>query len=273
MEKQSHMNSRFAPLLCALAIASAAHADFPLEDMGSASLGIQYGLAFRGQDITAANVPSYETIHTLSIAYAPVPYIALQAGVGLDAFDVETRNAIGFQGDFGISPVFGVLMASPYFALDLLRVTGGARFLYLNSEDDKGYRYSALVANPYLGIAFSPSGYFDVEAGVRGHLVEGTMHGPGNTEGTFANDEIGRGYLTLTVKSPSEGAFLSLDLDMSPSVDSDWANGPREAQVGVSFGAILGGRVKPARAKDASGYFPGFSDMKDRQDKMAEEIE
>lgn len=273
MEKQSHMNSRLTPLLCALAVATAARADFPLEDMGSASLGLQYGLAFRGQNITDAIVPSYETIHTLSIAYAPVPYAALQAGIGLDAFDVETRNSVGFQGDFGLSPVFGLLLASPYFALDYLRVTGGSRFLFLNSEDEKGYRYSALVSNPYLGIAFSPSAYFDAEAGFRGHLVDGTMQGPGKTEKTFANDDIGRGYMTLTVKSPAEGAFLSLDLDMSPNFDADWSNGPREAQVGVSFGAILGGKANRAKSKESPGYFPAYSEMKDKQDKMSEEIE
>lgn len=256
-----------------LALVTAARADFPIQDMDSKSLALQYGLAFRGQNITEALVPSHETIHALSIAYAPVPYVALQAGVGLNAFDVETRNAVGFQGDFGISPLFGIVLASPYFALDYLKATGGARFLYLNSEDDKGYRYSAFVSNPFLGLVFSPSGFFDLEAGVRAHLMEGTMHGPGNLERTFANDDIGRGYLTATVKSPADGVFLSFDVDMSPSVDSDWSRGPREAQVGVSFGVIMGGARKPARAKESPGYFPAYSEMKDKQDKMSEEIE
>jgi hypothetical protein len=256
-----------------LALSAASRADFPIEDMDSKSLALQYGLAFRGQNITVANVPSHETIHTLSIAYAPAPYVALQAGVGLDAFDVETRNSIGFQGDFGISPLFGVVLSSPTFAQDFLRVSGGSRFLYLNSEDEKGFRYSALVSNPFLGIVFSPTRFFDFETGIRAHLVDGTMHGPNGSEQTFANEDIGRGYATFTVKSPADGAFLSLDLDMSPSIDTDWTNGPKEAQIGVSFGAILGGRAKPAKTKESPGYFPAYSEMKDKQDKMSEEIE
>lgn len=269
------MKASLLTLLFTLAVAlvPAARADFPLEDMGPKSLGLQYGLAFRGQNITEAIVPSHETIHTLNLAYTPIPFVSLQAGIGLDAFDVETRNAIGFQGDYGISPVFGFVLATPYFAMDYLKATGGARFLYLNSEDEKGYRYSAFVSNPFMGLVFSPSGYFDLEAGVRGHLVEGTMNGPGNVEQPFANDDIGRGYITATVKSPADGAFLSLDVDMSPSVDSDWSRGPSEAQVGVSFGVIMGGRPRPVRTKETSGYFPAYSEMKDKQDKMSEEIE
>jgi hypothetical protein len=275
MGTEMRLNMKSCPTLCAvmLALAAPARADFPIEDMGPRSLGIQYGLAFRGQNITSAIVPSHETLHLLSLAYAPVPYASIQAGIGIDAFDVETRNSVGFQGDFGISPAVGLVLATPYFAMDFLKGTGGIRALFLNSRNDQGYRYSAVVSNPFLGLVFSPSGYFDAEAGVRAHLMDGTMRGPGKVEQSFANDDIGRGYVTLTVKSPMDGAFLSVDLDMSPSIDADWTNGPQEAQVGISFGAILGGKAKPAKVKESPGYFPAYQEMKDKQDKMSEEIE
>ncbi len=272
MDKHLNMKSLLITAASCLALASPAQAEFPTEDMGSQSLALQYGIAFRGQNITTANVPSHETIHSLYLAYAPVPYLSVEAGVGLDRFDVETRKSVGFQGDFGISPLFGFTLSSPYFAYDILRVAGGARFLYLNSEDDRSFRYSGLISNPFLGMLVSPSGFFDFEAGARAHLVDGTMSGPSGPSKAFANPDILRGYLTLTAKSPADGAFLSLDLDVGPSVTSDWSHGPREAQVGVSFGAILGGRTKPPRAKDTTGHFPAYSEMKDKQDKMAEEI-
>lgn len=255
-----------------LSMATAAHAAFPIEDMGSMSLGLQYGLAFRGQQITTADVPSHETLHSFSLAYTPIPYLSLEAGVGLDRFDVESSKSVSFHGEYGISPSFGLVAASPYFALDLVRVAAGYRGLYLNSEDDRGFRYSGFVSSPFLGLVVSPSGYFDFESGVRGHLLDGTMQGPGSPEQGFANGEIIRGYATFTVKSPAEGAFLSLDIDVSPAFNSNWANGPREAQVGVSFGAILGRQTKPEPVKDATGRFPAYSDMKEMQRKMAEEI-
>jgi hypothetical protein len=259
---------------CMLAMATATHAAFPTEDMGPMSLGLQYGLAFRGQNITSAAVPSHETLHSLSLAYAPIPYLSIEAGVGLDRFDVETVKSVGFQGEYGISPLFGLVLTSPYFALDLVRVAAGYRGLYLNSEDDRGFRYSGLISNPFLGVVVSPSGFIDIEAGARVHLIDGVMSGPSTSEEAFANGDALRAYATFTVKSPADGAFLSLDIDMSPAVTSDWSQGPREAQVGISFGALLGGKPKTINAKEptATGYFPAYSEMKETQRKMADEV-
>jgi hypothetical protein len=245
----------------------------PIEDMGSGSLAIQYGIAFRGQVITSANSPSHETIHSLSLAYAPVPYFAVEGGLGLDRFDVDAGNSVSFKGEYGVSPLFGFTLTTPYFAMDLVRASAGSRFLYLNSEDAKGFRYSGFISNPFFGLVISPSGYFDVEAGARMHLVDGTMHGPSGLERSFANGEILRGYFSFTMKTPSEGAFLTLDLDVSPAIGTDWAKGPDEAQVGLSFGAILGGKPRAVKSKEASRYFPDFDEMKARQDRMSEEIE
>jgi hypothetical protein len=272
MDEQRIMKTFLMTSACLLAMATASQAAFPIQDMGPMSLGLQYGLAFRGQNITTANVPSHETIHTLSLGYAPIPFVSIEAGVGLDRFDVETSKSVSFQGEYGISPLFGLVLTSPYFALDFVRVAAGYRGLYLNSEDERGFRYSGLISSPFAGVVVSPSGFIDIEAGARGHLIDGIMSGPATSEQVFANEDILRGYATFTLKSPADGAFLSLDIDLSPTVTSDWVNGPQEAQVGISFGAILGGEPKPAKAKEPTGYFPAYQEMKETQTKMADEV-
>jgi hypothetical protein len=269
---QRNMKAILKSLTLMAIFAAVSHAAFPTEDMDIRSLGLQYGLAFRGQNITNANIPSYETIHTLSLGYAPIPYVEVEAGIGLDALTVQTTKSVGFRGEYGFSPSFGLVLSSPYFA-DLVRVTGGVRALYLNSEDSKGFRYSGLISSPFLGAVLSPSGYCDVELGGRMHLVDGTMQGPGGSEQPFANQDAFRGYLGVTLKSPSDRVFLTLDMDASPDFDSDWSHGPREAQVGVSFGAMLGWKKQSNAGQDSSAYFPDFPALKEKLKKMAGELE
>jgi hypothetical protein len=267
---------RTAPiaLACMLASAPTARAEFPVEDMNAQSLGLQYGLTFRGEDITKDNAHAHELQHMLSLAYAPVPYVSLEAGLGIDRLDIDPNRQVSFSGDFGISPGFGISLFSPNI-LDVLRVTAGTKALFLNSEDAKGYRYSALISTPFLGLIVSPSGYVDIEAGGRLFLMDGNMSGPQSAASRpFANGEILRGYLSVTLKSPVERAFLTLDLDASPNLDSDWSGGPREATVGVAFGAMLGGKSNvKAAATDSSRYFPAYPEMKARMEKMDEEIQ
>ncbi|MDQ3001800.1 MAG: hypothetical protein M3Y08_11135 [Fibrobacterota bacterium] len=259
-------------LAAVLAAFSLSLAEFPIQDRGPRSLGIQYGLTFRGQGITSANVPSHETIHCLSLGYAPIPYLALEAGLGLDKLTIEQNKSVQFRGEYGFSPTFGLTLVTPPL-LEILRLVGGLKAIYLNSEDERGFSYSGFISNPFLGAVVSPSGYFDIQAGGRLHLVDGTMRGPAGLESAFANKEIARGYLAFTLKSPSEKAFLTLDFELSPAIDMDWADGPREAAVGISFGTLLGWKSTKPETKVDSPYFQGFSEMKEKLKKMAEEVE
>jgi hypothetical protein len=259
-------------LLLSLAGLAAVRAEFPLSSMAPNRLGIQYGFAFRGQNITSQDVPSHEIIQALDLGYAPIPYLELEAGLGVDRLSVDRYNGTRFQGDYGLSPLFGATLASPPL-FDILRFTGGARFLYLNSEDDRGYAYSGFVSSPFLSAIVSPSGYADLEAGVRGHRLDGTMRGPGGRQQTFANREMVRGFVALTLKSPSEFAFFTLDADVSPAIDADWTGGPREATIGASFGTMLGWKPKPPETHSAPPYFPAYPEMKERQKQMAEELQ
>lgn len=279
MKKEKPAIKRIAPVLSAclslaLSLLSTANAQFPVQDMDSRSLGLGYTFAMRGQNITDANVASHEVVHQVILGYAPVPYVALQAGLGMDRFSVDPYNQTRFRGDYGFSPSFGIAGFSPFFALDLLRGTGGLNILSLNSEDDRGYRYSALITNPFLGIIVSPTVFLDVTVGGRLHLVDGSMEAPRTAkDAPFANNDIGRGYLAATLKSPFERAFLSIELDFSPEIDPDWVGGPREAAVSVSFGAVLGWKGKSSPSVEKPIYFPAYPEMKSKQDKMAEELE
>ena len=264
-----------------LFVSSLAFAEFPVANMDPHSLGIQYGLAFRGENITSSSVASHETIHLLSIAYSPLPYLSLEGGVGVDQFSVDPSKQIHFKGDYGISPVFGLSLFTPVIA-DIVRFTAGSRALFLNSEDVEGYKYSGFISNPFLGLLVSPSPFVDVTAGLRMLLIDGQMSGPNSSPTqAFANPDMNRGYLAVTLKSPADRAFLTLDLDASPSLNSDWSNGPREATIGISFGAMLGWRTRANvnastntnTPRDSSGYFPAIPEMKAKQDKMAKEIE
>jgi len=259
-------------LLVASVLAGAARAEFPLESMASNRLGLQYGFDFRGQDITSQDVPSHEILHTLNLGYSPIPYLGLEAGIGADQLSVDRYNGARFSGGYGLAPLFGATLASPSL-FELLRVAGGARFLYLDSEDDRGYAYSGWVSSPFLSIILSPSGYFDLEAGARGHLINGEMQGPSGPTQTFSNRQTVRGFVSITLKSPSEFAFLTIDADFSPAADPDWSNGPREASIGVSFGTLLGWKAKPQEAKTAPIYFPAYPEMKEKQKQMEEELE
>lgn len=272
-------NPGFAPLaavLLALGCTAPAQAQFPAQDMDGRSLGLAYTFGLHGQAITEAAVASHGVLHQASLAYAPLPYVALQAGVGMERFSVEPHNQVRFRGGYGLAPSFGIALFTPFFAADVLRGTAGATGLFMGSEDGRGYRYSATVGNPFLGLIVSPTIFLDVTAGARLYLMSGTMRAPRAGSGdNFANSEIARGYLALNLKTPFERAFLNLDFDFSPSVDLDWSNGPREASVSVSFGTILGwkGKSQPKTGDEKPTYFPAYPEMKDRQKKMAEELE
>jgi hypothetical protein len=262
--------TRSLPIL--LGLLAVSRAEFPIGSMAPNRLGIQYGFAFRGQDITSKDVPSHEIIHALQLGYAPIPYLELEAGLGLDRLSVDRYNGTRFRGDYGLTPLFGGTLASPLL-FGLLRFTGGSRFLYLNSEDDRGYAYSGFVSSPFLSAIVSATEYVDLEAGARGHRLDGNMQGPGGKGQGFSNREMVRGFVAITLKSPSEFAFFTLDADFSPSTDADWTGGPREASIGLSFGTLLGWKPKPAETPSAPPYFPAYPEMKERQKKMAEELE
>ncbi len=265
--------ARACALLGLLALATtAARAQFPVEDMDGRSLGLSYTFALQGQNITESDVVSNSVLHQARLGYSPIPYLSLQAGGGINRFSVGPEGQTRFRGEYGFSAYFGASGYSPAIA-GLLRGTAGIDMVTLSSEDGRGYRYSALVSNPFLGLIVSPTQFLNATVGARFHLVDGAIHGPRAQEEVFANGEVVRGYLSLTLKTPFERAFLNLDLDFSPEVDSDYSGGPQESTVSVSLGTVLGWKGKSQPSPENPIYFPAYQEMKDRQKKMAEELE
>lgn len=264
------MGLRLSALL--LGAGAIARAEFPLASMGPGNLGIQYGLAFRGQNITKASVASHEILHSFTLGYAPIPYLAVEAGISLDKFAVDQYQSARFRGEFGISPTLGLTLASPAL-METIRLAGGSRVLLLNSEDERGYAYSGPVTSPWLAVVVSPSGYFDFQAGLLGHFIDGTMEGPDGASRTFSNVQSLRGTLGFTVKSPTEAAFFTFAVDFSPDYENDWTGGPREASIGVACGTLLGWKSKKKEEPAVSPVFPAYPELKERLRKMAEEEE
>lgn len=262
--------------LCAGTIPAKAQSLFPAQNMGAKSLGLSYTYGLVGQNITEAETPSHESHHLVSIGYAPIPYAGVEAGLGLSRFSVDPQNQVRFKGNYGLSPSLGIYCNTPSFAGDMLRVTAGAKASFFKSEDDRGYSYSTSIVKPGLGLVFSPNEFVDLALGARLHLMQGLMNSSRmQAEIEFANSDIFRGYFAFIVKTPFERAFLQVDLDLSPSVDADWSDGPREASIGLSFGTLLGwkGKSTSPEKTDLPTYFPAYPEMKDRQKKMAEELE
>src|SRR4051812_48304023 len=104
-----------------LGLLAVARAEFPLESMAPNRLGLQYGFALRGQDITSQDVPSHEVLHTLSLGYAPIPYLEFEAGIGADQLSVDRYGGARFSGGYGLSPLIGATAATPSL-FDMLRI-------------------------------------------------------------------------------------------------------------------------------------------------------
>ena len=114
----------------------------------------------------------------------------------------------------------------------------------------------------------------DIGAGYRGHVLSGQMvDTQTNAPNNYSNRNLVRFYCSLTLHSPSEGAYLSVDGDLSPKVSNTWNGGPLEASMGISVGIILRAPMHKKEIKVESEYFPGYKDMIEKQKKIVEELE
>jgi hypothetical protein len=268
---------KIIPVACTvitLAAASAA-AQFPIQNMGMNRLGLAYDLAFAGQNITEQNVPSQQSTHSLSLGYAPIPYAGLTLGLGIARFQTEsTGPSRAFDGRYAFSPSLGLRLVSPGFIHETFYVIGGVYTQYFNSEDKNGLGYSAFVVNPDLGLMISPFNFFDLRLGGRLHVLNGDIDVPrASSTSPFSNETVARGYLGVTLKTPAEGAFLSIDVDLSPESDANWSRGPVESTLRITMGTVLGWKSREPKATPRNPYFPNYRDLKDRQEQMSDELQ
>lgn len=256
-------------------MATPAFAQFPIQNMGSNRLGLAYDLAFVGQNITERNVASQQTGHSLSLAYAPIPYAGLVLGLGMARFHTAAQAPTrAFEGGYAFSPSLGLRLVTPGFIQETFYVIGGVQTQYFNSEDKNGLGYSAFVINPDLGLMVSPFHFFDLRLGGRLHVVNGDINAPRNaTPSPFSNETVVRGYLGMTLKTPTEGAFLSIDVDLSPESDANWSRGPIESALRITMGTVLGWKSREPKVTPRNPYFPQYRDLKDRQEQMSDELQ
>jgi hypothetical protein len=82
---------------------------------------------------------------------------------------------------------------------------------------------------------------------------------------------MARGYLTLVMHSPSEGAYCILDFDASPSLEMDWSDGPFESSISLTLGFILRADNRFKKTNTGSAY-PAYEESKKKMDEMEKEM-
>jgi hypothetical protein len=276
-QRQSLLGGHFLGLATVAMVMSAfqVNAQYPIQNMGSHRLAVDYTAEASGQNITSQNTPSEQSSHRMHLSYAPIPYAGVSLGFGVSQFETEpSQSSTAFRGKFGFSPSLGIRLASPGMVRDALRITLSSDFQYFSSEDKNHLTYSGFLVTPDLGLIVSPYNFFDLHLGGRLQVLDGSMQ-PASTSASspFSNETLARGYFGLTLKTPTEGAFLSIDLSMSPETDADWSNGPIESTVRISMGTVLGWKSREPKATPRNPYFPNYKALKDRQEAMSDEMQ
>ena len=244
----------------------------PIEDMSSGTLGIEYKGMLTGQTITEAEVSSTFKAHYCMLRYAPIPYLLVSFGVGGNRFSVEEYDSTSFTGKSGISTALGLNGFSPVL-INLFVVTAGVQAYLLNSSQ-QDYRYTAGVINPSLGLRLLLGGFTDIEAGVKGQMLVGTMKSPSSSNVLFSNNNYPRGYLAAILHSTHGGAYATFALDVSPVASSELSGGLSEASFSFQMGFLLSSTrfsKKGNSGNNNANYFKAYDKMKEQQENMAEE--
>jgi hypothetical protein len=255
---------RFSALFAMIAgLAFTAGAGLPVQDMSSSSIAVDYTGLWRGERITQRNVPGHESVHHINVRYAPFHYFMFSVGIGGANFSVDTCQQVQFKGGYNFSPAIGVNLYTPFFLKKTFRFTAGAKAHYLYTRNaDKSFVYSGPFVAPAAGIIASLGGYVDLELGARGNFIFGHMQRGSETPKVFSNKEQMRGYLSVMLHTPSEGAYLMADFDASRGADMNWSNGPAESSIGISVGFILRQQKdRLSRKVTEDKYYPGFKEM------------
>lgn len=256
--------------ICALSATS--FAGLPVQDFSLSSIGIDYTGLWRGETITKSTVPAHENTHHIGLCYSPAKYVAFSLGLGIANYTVDTVGLTQFKGTPGLSPSFGLDGYTPMIG-NFLRMAVHAKGYYLNCENkSKSHLYSGPFVTPSAGAVFSAAEKLDLEAGARGLLILGEMSRAGeSTASYFSNNERVRGYLTVILHSPYEGAYCVLDFDASPSIQSDLSNGPFESSISLMLGFIL--RTDKRFKKTTTGStYPAYDELKKKLDDMEKEM-
>lgn len=258
---------------------SLSYSGAPVQNMSPASLALDYSGLWRGETITTQKIGAHENAHLFSVRYAPIAYLLLSAGLGAAAYSVDTNMTDGthkvfYNGGYGLAPSFGINAFSPYLFPKILRVTAEAKGYYLSTtEKTENYEYSGLFATGGAGLIFSIGSSVDIEVGGRGFIIVGEMQKKGDSVQAFSNNEPARGYLSITIQTPLEGGYISLDFDASPAITGEWTRGPSEASIGITAGVVLRGRTAVEKTKPIDEKnFPNYKNLEKKSENLLKEL-
>jgi len=246
----------------------------PFDRLTPHGVGLEYAMFQRAQPITDAEVYSIEKMHLISVCYAPFSFLQASLGLGADKFEVDPFQGREFKGGYGLSPAGGLYLASPPFARKRLRLNAESEFLYLNSRDGSGFRYSGPIADPSMGLTLRITPLVNLDAGARWHIINGTMTGgKAALDQPFSNSDYLRAYFALSAVSPL-GVYCQVDFSASESaVSGRFKNGLEGAALGFRLGYLLEYKKSNEKIEERNDvYFPDYETMKKRQKAMAEEI-
>jgi hypothetical protein len=272
MTRGTFMKHSISGFMAICALSAISFAGLPVQDFSLSSIGIDYTGLWRGETITKSTVPAHENTHHIGLCYSPVKYAAVSLGLGIANYTVDTVGLTQFKGTLGLSPSFGLDGYTPMIGT-ILRIAVHANGYYLNCENkSKSHLYSGPFVTPSAGVVFSVAEKLDLEAGARGLLIFGEMSRSGeSTASYFSNNNRVRGYCTVILHSPYEGAYCVLDFDASPSTEMDLSNGPFESSISLMLGFIL--RTDKRFKKTTTGStYPAYDELKKKLDDMEKEM-
>jgi hypothetical protein len=254
-------------------------AAIPVQDMPPNSFSLEYRGSFGGQNIPdqffpLQDVASYQNLQMLYLNYSPIGYLSVSVGVGVSKFFSESVSNVDFDSRWGFIPAGQLTLFSPYFANDFLRITGGVDACYIHSQNEDKTVYREYLIRPFAGVVVSGWSTVDLSAGVRGHMMSGSIDNPSaGITSTFSNTNTLRGYFSILLHSIDDGVYFSLDADASPKVSRKWRTGPLEASIAAAIGIAI---TRPERVKPVSTdstLFPAYENMKKKQDAMERMLE
>lgn len=245
-------------------------AGIPVQDMNSSTLGIEYSGFVSGQLLEEGEGESSVVSHQFRLQYSPAPLVRLSLGVGSSRLGLEDANN-NFSGSPGFSAMAGVALHIPKVH-QLVSLTGGVESYYLSSVGGD-IRSVALLHTPYAGLIVHLGRYADMELGGQYLVLDKQIKVSGETT-SYRKPGEARFYGSLTLHDPLSGVYLSGGISASENFSDAWKDGePYESSVWFQFGIILKqDREFERTEQEIRRYFPNYEKLKEKQDKMAEEI-
>ncbi len=243
----------------------------PVQDMGSNSLGVEYSGTASGQLLLEDQSEASYILHLFQIQYSPVTLLRLSLGAGSSRLGFKD-SLFEFKGDPGVSASAGAAFYIPKFQ-KMLSLTAGVESYYVSSQN-VNYSSVGLLHSPFAGLIVHLNNYVDLELGGSYYLYDFQLKNSSTKVSSNRTFEQTRFYSSLTLHDPESGVYLSGGMNTAGALSQSWKDGePYKSSVWLQFGIILKqDREFQETEREIRRFFPGYQQLKNRQEKMAEEI-